>query len=73
MGFLDGTIQSPSTTIVGSMSDSSENLSNLNFLAWKRTDRLIKGWTQAVGLETNVDVWSALKRKFSEFTIYTGN
>lgn len=78
MGFIDGIIRSPHMLIT--VSDSPGQLvSNPNFLAWKQTDRLIKGWiistlseeilSQVMGSDSAADVWFELKRKFISSTM----
>lgn len=72
LGFIDGTIKSPPPVV---LSDSSDQIVlNPDFLAWKQTDRLIKGWiisslsevilSLVIGLDSIADVTVALKGKF---------
>lgn len=80
IGFIDGYVPAPSPTLLVQMPDSSEQLMpNPYFVAWARTDRLIKGWImgtlsevilcQVVGLHTTIEVWKELKKKFADATM----
>lgn len=72
LGFIDGTIKSSPHV---ALSDSSDQIvPNPDFLAWKQTDRFIKGWiistiieailSLVIGLDYAADVRDAWKGKF---------
>ncbi|KAM7517528.1 hypothetical protein LguiB_016490 [Lonicera macranthoides] len=65
VGFIDGSISKPVPSI----------LTNQNYLLWRRTDHLLKGWilgslseevlVSVIHLETSRDVWADLEEKLS--------
>ncbi|KAA8544477.1 hypothetical protein F0562_022483 [Nyssa sinensis] len=69
LGFIDGTNMAPDKKI----SVSTTEIENPDYLLWRRTDRLIKGWIigslseevldLVVGLNTARDVWAKLENK----------
>lgn len=86
-GFLDRSIEIPPKWIVVTDSEMHEKvIPNIEYLAWKRSDRLLKGWitgplskeivNHVAGLESAKGVWKALKNAYSfstgerEFALY---
>lgn len=86
-GFLDGSIEiSPKSIVVTDSEMHEKVIPNIEYLAWKRSDRLLKGWitgslskevvNHVAGLESAKDVWKALKNAYSfstgesEFALY---
>lgn len=79
-GFIDGFVLPPGQTVHVQTSYSIEQfITNVNFLAWKMTEKLIKGWIlgtlseeilhQVVGIDAAADVRTALKSKFNKATM----
>ncbi|XXG72136.1 hypothetical protein AAC387_Pa07g1297 [Persea americana] len=82
MGFIDGDIIAPPEMIIApddSVSTSQKEIINQEFLAWRHSDRLLRGWitgtlnedtlTIVVGLDTTKDVWTALNDSFAQHSI----
>uniref|UniRef100_A0A5K0Y4A1 Retrotransposon gag domain-containing protein n=1 Tax=Nymphaea colorata TaxID=210225 RepID=A0A5K0Y4A1_9MAGN len=65
-GFLTGDIPAPQETLIEGLKE----VQNPTYIAWKKTDRLLRGWItstlsesvlgQIVGLETSADIWKSL-------------
>lgn len=61
------------------LESSNQVMLNSDYIAWKRTDCLIKGWivstliedilSQIIGMEFVVGIWCALKRKLLVSTV----
>ncbi|KAF8392663.1 hypothetical protein HHK36_023012 [Tetracentron sinense] len=75
-GFLDGSFCKPQPTISvgGTAAGELKEIPNPRFVAWKRSDHLLKGWINSsnevlgliVGLDTAADVWKALENAFAQ-------
>ncbi|CAK9138513.1 unnamed protein product [Ilex paraguariensis] len=79
LGFIDDTNTAPAETVSvpdESSSDGRRQVVNRDYLIWRRSDRLLKGWilgslsenvlSSVVGLNTARDVWSKLESSFSD-------
>ncbi|KAK2990485.1 hypothetical protein RJ640_011652 [Escallonia rubra] len=78
IGFLDGDYPMPSKYITASGAEvaGDKPMENPDFKAWKRSDRLLRGWITGtlseevlglvVGLETSSEVWAALVDSFAQ-------
>ena len=79
MGFIDGEIIAPPEMITApddSVSTGQKEIINQEFLAWRRSDRLLRGWITGtlnedtlvivVGLDTTKDVWIAFDDSFAQ-------
>ena len=80
-GFIDGTYSKPDEIIIKSRSDDTiaqEKTVNPDYILWRRSDRLLRGWIVgtlseevlglAVGLETSAKVSKALTEHFARST-----
>ncbi|KAA8517787.1 hypothetical protein F0562_015252 [Nyssa sinensis] len=78
LGFIDGTNPAPPERITvrdDSSTNGTMDIDNVEFLAWRRSDRLLKGWIigslsediqrTVVGLNTARDVWTKLEKMFT--------
>lgn len=78
MGFIDGGYPMPQEYTISNAEGASEaqKVKNTDYVQWKRSDRLLRGWITGtlseevlglvVGLETSADVWSALVESFAQ-------
>uniref|UniRef100_A0A2N9F121 Reverse transcriptase Ty1/copia-type domain-containing protein n=1 Tax=Fagus sylvatica TaxID=28930 RepID=A0A2N9F121_FAGSY len=74
-GFITGETKPPPQFVVVEESGAQSNKLNPNFIKWRKTDRLVKGWLTAtlseevfgivVGLDTAIEVWNALVHAFA--------
>ncbi|KAK2988460.1 hypothetical protein RJ640_007490 [Escallonia rubra] len=77
--FLDGEYRMPKVTILaseGTTVEGQNEVLNLDFIAWKRSDRLLRGWITGtlseevlglvVGLITAGKVWKVLEEAFAQ-------
>ncbi|KAK9210078.1 hypothetical protein WN944_002447 [Citrus x changshan-huyou] len=83
-GFLDGTYLEPAEFVLKSIVEveasttKQENVMNYDYIMWRRSDRLLRGWIVgtlleevlglSVGLETSAAVWKALSEYFARNT-----
>ncbi|KAI3447204.1 hypothetical protein Pfo_003869 [Paulownia fortunei] len=76
LGFIDGSISPPPETASADSSDGKTAIMNQDYVLWRRTDRLLKGWilgslhenmvSEVAALKTARDVWLHLENKFCE-------
>ena len=78
IGFIDGSLPIPKPHIKVSSDEVSDETfeTNSDFLAWKKSDRLLRGWITGtlleevlglvVGLDTSAEVWTALSNSFAQ-------
>ncbi|OMO98846.1 hypothetical protein COLO4_13671 [Corchorus olitorius] len=76
LGFLDGEFSAPAERIASEGTDSDGSKANPVFVAWRRSDRLLRGWITStlseevlglvVGLVSSADVWKALEAAFAQ-------
>jgi hypothetical protein len=74
-GFITGETKPPPQFVVVEKSGAQSNKLNPNFIKWRKTDHLVKGWLTAtlseevlgivVGLDTAIEVWNALVHAFA--------
>lgn len=74
VGFIDGEYPQPDQQILSSDGKSQET--NPEYVRWRNSDRLLRGWItgtlseeilgHAVGLETSAAVWKALENAFAQ-------
>ncbi|KAA8544476.1 hypothetical protein F0562_022484 [Nyssa sinensis] len=74
LGFIDGTNTAPAEMVTVPDDMTMKEIQNPEYLLWKRSDRLVKGWiigslkapvvNIVVGLNTARDVWIELQNKF---------
>uniref|UniRef100_A0A5B7A6J5 PGG domain-containing protein n=1 Tax=Davidia involucrata TaxID=16924 RepID=A0A5B7A6J5_DAVIN len=74
LGFIDGMNPAPAETIT--VPHDTREIENQNYLSWRRSDRLLKGWIIGslsehilgivVGLNTARDVWTKLENHFTQ-------
>ncbi|KAL9460032.1 hypothetical protein AB3S75_003264 [Citrus x aurantiifolia] len=80
-GFLDGTCPEPAEFILKSTIEAEasttkqESVMNSDYIMWRRSDRLLRGWIigtlseevlgLAVGLETSATIWKVLSEYFA--------
>ncbi|KAF3774051.1 hypothetical protein EJ110_NYTH53994 [Nymphaea thermarum] len=75
MGFIERQISIQTSTIEIVENGEARSVPNPEFLAWKKSDRLLRGWITGslseevlglvVGLQTSSDVWTALLKVFA--------
>ncbi|KAF3776659.1 hypothetical protein EJ110_NYTH38637 [Nymphaea thermarum] len=75
MGFIEGQISIPTSTIEIVENGEARSVPNPEFLAWKKSYRLLRGWITGslseevlglvVGLQTSSEVWTALLKAFA--------
>ncbi|OMO87248.1 hypothetical protein COLO4_20725 [Corchorus olitorius] len=76
VGFIDGSFAMPKTHVTISSDEGSVETINPDFTAWKRSDRLLRGWITGtlseevlglvVGLDTSAAVWQAFSDSFAQ-------
>ncbi|GKV11134.1 hypothetical protein SLEP1_g22416 [Rubroshorea leprosula] len=74
-GFLNGETPMPKPCVTSADDGVTKDQQNPDFAAWKRSDRLLRGWINgtlseevlglAVGLETSAEIWNALEEAFA--------
>ncbi|GKV51885.1 hypothetical protein SLEP1_g58504 [Rubroshorea leprosula] len=74
-GFLNGETPMPKPCVTSADDGVTKDQPNPDFVAWKRSDRLLRGWINgtlseevlglAVGLETSAEIWNALEEAFA--------
>ncbi|GKV51884.1 hypothetical protein SLEP1_g58503 [Rubroshorea leprosula] len=74
-GFLNGETPMPKPCVTSADDGVTKDQPNPDFAAWKRSDRLLRGWINgtlseevlglAVGLETSAEIWNALEEAFA--------
>ncbi|OMO89257.1 hypothetical protein CCACVL1_07965 [Corchorus capsularis] len=77
LGFINGATPMPKSH-VSKDEDAKQEKENPDFVAWRRSDRLLRGWITStlseealglvVGLETSAEVWKALVDSFAQDT-----
>ncbi|XXG89841.1 hypothetical protein AAC387_Pa12g1748 [Persea americana] len=76
MGFIDGEFPMPAKYLSSSSTEAvGETALNPNFVAWRKSDQLLRGWITGtlsvevlglvVGLDTSAEVWKALCAAFA--------
>ncbi|KAF7134625.1 hypothetical protein RHSIM_Rhsim08G0105700 [Rhododendron simsii] len=75
MGFIDGGYPMPKEQITSNAEGATGVRNNPDYVQWRRSDRLLRGWITGtlseevlglvVGLETFAEVWSALLESFA--------
>ncbi|KAK4487845.1 hypothetical protein RD792_003581 [Penstemon davidsonii] len=74
-GFIDGGHPMPNLMSEGTDSDGAKKTPNPTYIAWRRSERLLRGWitgtlseevlSLVVGLETASEVWKALENSYA--------